>query len=69
VDALRQNSLRPHGSLDCHGGSKAYALGKSPRPGGNLFRISIWEPVFPNGGSHEVRAKGAVAGAIDTHNR
>jgi hypothetical protein len=45
------------------------ALGKSPRLGGNLFRIPIWEPVFPNGGSHEVRAKGAVAGAIDTHNR
>ena len=54
--------------LDCHGGSNAYALCKSPHLGGNLFSVPAWECVFPKGGSHEVRAGCALTGASHAHN-
>ena len=68
IESLR--SLRVCAQLlDCHGGSNAYALCKSPHLGGKLFCVPAWESVFPKGGSHEVQAECALTGASHAHNR
>jgi hypothetical protein len=52
--------------LNCAGGFKAHALCKSPVHRSNLFRVSIWQYVFPRAGHHETRTECAVTGASDT---
>ena len=67
IESLR--SVRMGGPVpNCHGGSNAYALCKSPRLAGNLFCVPAWESVFSKGGSHEVRAECAVTRARNAHN-
>ena len=53
--------------LDCHGGSNAYALCKSPHRRSNVLRGPVWQSVFPAGGSHEASAERALRGAWDAH--